>query len=140
MSKDGDDNFRFNERRACEIAWIRGDVLYHDSLFVGGSESAKAFVQRNANVRGEAPGVRADDEEARVGGINEIKARPVVARHFFMNTSGDALHEDLCRDGFSRERFKLCEQFSVNGKHWTLSVPKRLRECRRRAMKRVTIL
>jgi hypothetical protein len=71
--EDGDDDFRFYERRACEITGIGGNVLDDDDFAGGGRGAAESPVEGNAGVGRKAACVRSDDEIAGVGGIDEIK-------------------------------------------------------------------
>src|ERR1700733_16163810 len=84
LGEDGNDDFGFHHRRTREIARIFGDVVNDDDFTSGGGRTAESLAQGNAGVRRKAAGEWTDDEVIRVGGIDQIKPDPVVARHFLV--------------------------------------------------------
>jgi hypothetical protein len=115
--ENGDDDFRFYERRACEITGIGGDVLDNDDFAGGGSGAAESGVERDASVGREAAGVGTDDEVVGVGGIDEIKTCPVVTSHFLVKALGHQLHEGVGGGSGFGKVLKFLEKVFVSWDH-----------------------
>lgn len=115
--EEGHDHFGLHQRRAGEIARVGGDVLDNDNLAGAGGGAAEAGVEGNAGVGSKAAGIRADNEVAGVGGINEIKANPIVAGHFFMKAVGHALHEGLGGGSGGGKGMEFLEELALRWCH-----------------------
>ena len=74
-------------------------------LAAAGRRAAESGVKGNASVGRETAGERTDDQVTGIRWVDQIKTHPVVARHFFVNALGNAVHEEL--DGGSGESIAL---------------------------------
>ena len=80
--EDGHDDFGFHQGRSGEIADIAGDVIDDYGFAGAGGGSAEAGIERDSRVGGEAADERSDQQDAGIGGIDEIESDPVVACDF----------------------------------------------------------
>src|SRR5208283_2369668 len=115
--KDGHNDFRLHQRRSRKIARIRGDILHDDHLPAGGRCTTESGIEGNARVGRKAAGERSDDQVAGVRGIDQIKTRPVVARHLFVQTLGHTLHKGIDRGSAPGKVLKFLEKFSMHTRH-----------------------
>jgi hypothetical protein len=117
VDEDGDDDFGLHKGRAGEIARILGNIVDHDYLSAASRGSAQAGTEGNTRVGHKTADIGSDQEHAAVGRIDQIKANPVVVRHLFVETLGDALHEGL-GGGSARGKFlEFAEKFFVRWGH-----------------------
>src|SRR5215472_17434534 len=117
VHRDRHHDFRLHHRGPRQVTRIFAHILHDHRLFAGGCRAAQPGVQRDAHAGREASRVGPDNQKARVDGINNIKADPVVTRELLMQPLGDVRHEGFRLGGAPRMALQLFQNFVLRRCH-----------------------